>query len=1157
MQNEDKLIKQIDAMTYNARQAINALNRSVMKAGSYNGFTVERAGETVTLDRADIYKLYKFYEEWEYRSGETPFAQDMFDTAMEQADIQVGGPSASEVLVKHAKILYKSATNAEHTDDQFWLGKIKNATNPKLVSNSAPIPLNFRAPIYDENLSTKHYSQYETYLFPAGYNSIDLLGFQGDGTDHLAGGLNWRFEIDDTFTVNANKFLFGTHRFDEVKAMPYTDYNERFAFMTGVDCYGYGPNTFAGGHSCVSYLGEAFSYGYGGVAYGEESATIASLFGYSLGTASFTEGGYIHATADFGAAFNYMTQAGGYRYKFTTFADDDDDTADSGTECQSRIVVDGCTYTRATGATVSKAGLAPNQIRIAKDEWDNGMHRFYLSVGDSVYLYNWETVGSDGKAQKHNSSESCVLKPFVCKITEISSNGNLDKIISLDKNVTNREGFAIAGGSICAYQVEVTGMNPYNAANWTTPGANSAITYTVECGRYSAALNYQTTAMGMAQTVVGANNVPMLEPRFIVGCGYIDRMTPGAGSDFSGLAGRLENAFVAGPRYSFMKLANSKVIVGVSDHRNTADMPACGYNTAVVADEASKYGIYQLTGAYAITWDPTEKIKGISHVCYDRGEFSVNGDGLLVRPIPTGDRSGAAEFGFRDISTRLGGAHGSTVIWSGKDPDKDQMMWERYQYIQARNAGTEPINRVHIYGEDGITVETPQTIKMIARRTDGNETSYIDMDFERLILSGQTYGALAADCTSRSYSLRGDTLFVNPEYMAHNRESHSGFHFDWADGYLPNEGLPAAFQKSSYCDAYHSIVSSYVYSTTSTHFKENHDDTQSNSAYDVAGFILPGALTDSIMRNMYVMPRVQVFSNTIFGDGNGGKNPEGASLYEELAYMRDVDMAIDTAPKERVGTGTYCRVENGVVKTNDSTASQTIPAYVYDNKTGIIKKTVEGVFTTPWLSGGLDGTAQQQVHQMMGDYGIMWNANSFGYCLSYGKWGMPLLDKLCITLTGHIITVSFNLNLTLLQHYCGTSYYPAELDKTNRLCGLRLPIYPSIGDIRYLDNKYQVPMLTGGGPYGYRSGMTVSAYFPTSTSAMVLDIQWTALINGGNIAEAPIVPITLQGPCAFAVKSSAEDFLSSHHSSALSYWDGKTAVTDAQIRNVFRQINFS
>ena len=1148
MQNEDKLIKQIDAMTYNARQAINALNRSVMKAGSYNGFTVERAGETVTLDRADIYKLYKFYEEWEYRSGETPFAQDMFETAMEQADIQVGGPSASEVLVKHAKILYKSATNAEHTDDQFWLDKIKNATNPKLVSNSAPIPLNFRAPIYDENLSTKHYSQYETYLFPAGYNSIDLLGFKGDGTDHLAGGLNWRFEIDDTFTVNANKFLFGTHRFDEVKAMPYTDYNERFAFMTGVDCYGYGPNTFAGGHSCVSYLGESFSYGYGGVAYGEESATIASLFGYSLGMASFTEGGYIHATADFGAAFNYMTQAGGYRYKFTTFADDDDDTADSGTECQSRIVVDGCTYTRATGATVSKAGLAPNQIRIAKDEWDNGMHRFYLSVGDSVYLYNWETVGSDGKAKKHNSSESCVLKPFVCKITEISSNGNLDKIISLDKNVTNREGFAIAGGSICAYQVEVTGMNPYNAANWTTPGANAAITYTVECGRYSAALNYQTTAMGMAQTVVGANNVPMLEPRFIVGCGYIDRMPPGSGSDFSGLAGRMENAFVAGPRYSFMKLANSKVIVGVSDHRNTADMPACGYNTAVVADEASKYGIYQLTGAYAITWDPTEKIKGISHVCYDRGEFAVNGDGLLIRPIPTGDRSGAAEFGFRDISTRLGGSHGSTVIWSGKDPDKDQMMWERYQYIQARGAGTEPINRVHIYGEDGITVETPRSIKMIARRPDGNETSYIDMDFERLILSGQTYGALAADCTSRSYSLRGDTLFANPEYMAHNRMSHSGFFYDWADGYLPNEGLPKKMRHwSSYCDAYHSFTSSYVYSTNFPHFTTEHSATQSKNAYDVSGFILPGALKRKVMTvgSDDVLPRVMFYSNTIFGDGNSNVDPAGPAMCEELAYMRDVDRAVANAVKERVGTGTYCRTETVnsklVVKTDSTTAAQTIDAYCYDNSNSAIKKTLSGQFTKPWLNGALAAQYYQQLGQLSVS-APYWSTVACGFIVPWGAIGMPLLDRLSIVLTGHTMSISFGLNLRFLKVYCGDAYPASSV-------GLRLPIYPSIGLPKYLNDSFRVVQLTANGPYGYRTNMTATANFPNDTGVMLLDIQWNRQ-NPGDL----LVPITLSGPCAFEPYSAGTEFYDAHHQSALNYWDGKAALTPDYIKNSFKVI---
>ena len=59
-----KLTKQIDALTYNSRAVLNALVRSCIAAGSSNGYTVRRYGKELTLKRADIFRLYDFYQCW-------------------------------------------------------------------------------------------------------------------------------------------------------------------------------------------------------------------------------------------------------------------------------------------------------------------------------------------------------------------------------------------------------------------------------------------------------------------------------------------------------------------------------------------------------------------------------------------------------------------------------------------------------------------------------------------------------------------------------------------------------------------------------------------------------------------------------------------------------------------------------------------------------------------------------------------------------------------------------------------------------------------------------------------------------------------------------------------------------------------------------------
>lgn len=1165
MQNDFKLVKQIDAMTYNARQAINALNRSVLKAGSYNGFTVKRAGRTITLDRADIYILYKFYEEWEYRSGDTPFDPATFEVAIENNDLQMGlsgSRTTRDVLADHARILYMTETNKDNGTD-YWLGRISGSGNPKMVSNTAPIPLNFRAPIYDENLSTKHFSQYETYLFPAGYNSIDILGYVGDNTEHVAGGKTWVFEMEDLFKISANRVLFGDHPNEEVKAAAPAAVGGVNTVMFGTDCYAYGDNSFAGGLHTVATAIESFVFGMDSAACGVAAASIGSRGGYSIGMASLTSGSYVETVADYSAAFNYDSIAGGVRYPFSTLLSKDDGVAASGTECAD-VYVDAetqCTYYKADStATETSGGLASNQVIIWLDDVKEIGRGTQFNVGDSVWLYNIRVIGHDGKYASFYDDSGVAFKPIAAKITGISTESDRVIVTLGDAVVNSIGGYTVIGGYLAVRMTEHHGLRPFCPADWNSELiADSAHSYTLLDGLYSTALNYKTVATGMAQTVVGANNVVMTEPRFIVGCGYIETEFTYSQDDLRGYSGKVCNSFVSGPRYSYMKLANSMAVIGVSDHRNNSEVPGSAEYQDVLSDDAVNDGVMQMSGAYSLVLAPYSGVRGLSHVCYDRGEFTIAGDGMKVHPIVGTRYTRSAEFAYKDISTLLGGNHGSTVIWSGKEPSGTDDMWTRFRY-GGSGMTTQPSSIVALYGADGIDLNASGNINIEAKSR-GNNWSHLDLTFGRLSMQGRTYGALTANPDARSFVLRDDavlgdsdsTTTIPPTYMAHNRVTHSGFYFDWADGFLPNEGLPAPLSHSSYCEAYHSIVCSYVYSGNQ-YFYDNHPGVDADTVYDVSGLILPGAINRDLMENPgAAKPRVKVFSNTIYADGNYDNDPTGPQLNEELAYYSDITDAMATVHKEKVGTGTMCHYDSGTgkVSTSGGNNAQRISLYYYNTTTGNIIGTIDGMFTHPTRP---NPATPSDVYPYCAN-NVYWEDTTYGYCDvdTVPGWYMPIVNNLAISLSGHMLNVSFDLNLWLLatkfQH---ASNMPAPGD----WLGLRLPIYPSFGAVQYMDGFPSMTPLVAGGPHGYAGIMTATLGCPKLTTGseyccgMVLDVQWKHVTQ----FDAVNVPINLSGPCNFAPKDSWHKFIKSDDSIGRAFWSGKSGMSETFVKNMFKLI---
>ncbi len=143
MDSFHKLTKEIDALTYNARQVLNALNRPVISASSTNGFTIKRSGQEIVLTRPLIYRLFRFYEEWSNNqfSTVTNTVNRSFDDILAAQDLvpvtdDKNPPTAlienptSKAIILHSKILYMNDTTVANAADtpennQFWLDLVK------------------------------------------------------------------------------------------------------------------------------------------------------------------------------------------------------------------------------------------------------------------------------------------------------------------------------------------------------------------------------------------------------------------------------------------------------------------------------------------------------------------------------------------------------------------------------------------------------------------------------------------------------------------------------------------------------------------------------------------------------------------------------------------------------------------------------------------------------------------------------------------------------------------------------------------------------------------------------------------------------------------------------------------------------------------------
>lgn len=854
-----KLTKQIDALTYNSRAVLNALVRSCVAAGSSNGYTVRRYGVDLTLDRTDIFRLYDFYQSWANGTyGYDPYTSDPteFDDIVAKCDAKWKGDDqlVTRAIVTHSKIMYLVATNKDQDGTDFWLGLIRDSSSPKLITNSAPIPLNLRTPLYDADLSTKSFSQYETYLFPSGYNKIAITGMPGDAEDHVGGGKSWLWDIDESLDVTAPRITLGYHSNPQRRIENYR--NTRYSMSYGYDTYALGERSVA--------LGGMY-----GIAMGENSATVGGFRPFAIGAHSMVTSGYVstavgpsslaanfmvHSVAPYSFAANSETVTGDYTYRFTV--EEPSSRTLTFTDCEAiKDTTTGVCLTTDSSTSVIE-GDGRNTVRIYYSELvADGLWDINIAKGDRVIVYS-QTRKEDGRTYKPTEPEGYAYNPLYFTVSNVTrSNG--DFLVQLDGTLPKGESINstwMNGGFISKYSAEMRDIN--YAGVLLQPR-------TVRPGESSTALNYHTYAGGINQTVVGQMNRGDHDAKFVVGIG----------SSYVGANAFRRNGLVVAQGYSYMQTADKSATIGIS---NYGDTQYRDYDANFVAN-----------GAWMMH-NGNSDYTGYARVNDSRTEIGLYKSGTEIQDSQlTFVRAGSSYLSANyDVTTCLESRAGTMVICAGS------YIGARHSYDVLLQQG--PLRQTA--GNKGVAIYSEHGLEL--RNTDENynmsfeNSGYISAKFKGLDLKGNTWAALPTTDDARSFWVyhNANNSYRNPystpghcvDYP--NTIARSGFFYgqnNWNPGTTPMHdriNLPAKVKGSWEVHqgrGFHIINSAVSYINGAN-----------QSGFDISCLILPGQVQSDEIVNP---PHPKFINSFIYGTGNNGVMPAETYVTEELAYLSDLD----------------------------------------------------------------------------------------------------------------------------------------------------------------------------------------------------------------------------------------------------------------------------
>lgn len=549
----DRLTKEIDALTYNSRSVLNALIRSTVASGSSNGYTVTRAGVDLTLSRVDIYRLYTFYQAWAANdfvtvegqttsSGRILLTFDQIRLKQDETPVVDDGnttyAATTDSLVIHSQILFLNSTTLSESNSSvvngqivdnisatdYWLNLLKDYNDPKLLSNSAPIPINLRTPVFDENMATSKYNNHPTYLFPYQYFGLQLLGYKGDDTDHFGGGKSWTWDIDERFNIKTPAYSTGgvssssVYKTDEKRNYELGSsggpVEQTFSTVWGYDTHARALYSTAGGRSSMvpRNANNSTAIGLRNLASALQSTAIGGTTNQASAQNSGIFGGKFNVTAgNLSFATNSDNITGGLTVEFTL------PLTDSSNECV--VDTDGCEEKAETGSQ-----FGANQIALSGNFVSSGLGSLNgFSIGDDIVIYAYTTFVSNEGSNEYYSTNGDTFIAVNTKITSVEYDNNEESlnfgktIITMRNDLPNPS--RIDGGKVtrtsATFGQNNTRINLGNASSvFGTGNYASGISQTV-LGSYSRAVVVDTTT-----NVDNTNNFRL--SRLVVGSGAGD-----------------------------------------------------------------------------------------------------------------------------------------------------------------------------------------------------------------------------------------------------------------------------------------------------------------------------------------------------------------------------------------------------------------------------------------------------------------------------------------------------------------------------------------------------------------------------------------------------------------------------------------------------------
>lgn len=928
MNNLHELTKQLDVLTWNSRSVLNALIRSAMSAGSSDGFSVKRAGEPVKLTQQDIYKLYHFYEAWEA----TGFSDDSFDEIRDEMNTACpDSEGVDKAIANHAKIMWMDSSTADLSDED-WVQRVKGVSNPKWLTNTAPIPLNIRTPIYDENLSTKVYDSYETYLFPSAYYSIDTLGHSGDGVDHGAGGGNWHFHVDNEFSVDANRVLMGTQ--DANRASLYSvlySSSPLHSFEGGSNSFAFRQNAFSyGSGNSAAMDNAAVLGGYNNIAVGGQSAVVGGNSNIASSSNAVIGGGQLNMIGDGVNSFvaNTLNSVGGYTYAFTRTTVSDSVQ----TECAEQIDNECGTYMRIpnneNAETPSGFTLGGNQIFI---EYDSKAPKYgnYISAGtstdvkscvdfkpgDLVVLFGFRV--NDGMYLRPCPS----VYTSVISIQILTTSGLVE--MSAEPSVDNILGYVVTLGTGLSGD-KVSGLGSYSIqsgfivrrSSVNHPVLTSTDTvsgYTDISSSSCASFGYNNIACGPAQFVVGSSNTELLTPRFIVGSGSSDVTDPGF---------IRANSLVSAPYYTYMKSSNY-VVSGVARattayiHGDGDDyIEARKYDEDYIVDGVEKYaGFYAYSKNRQLNKDPITR--AVLRVFHEKSLLAIGDNGLVlnepyvnasVTPKTTGT-----------VWNELYCTNGAIAIHSGSflntpiHSNPEDNYWNDFysDFVQSSTVPGED-QSVTVWGNKKVGIHGYDVLVHAS-----TENGTISLKSSALSVRGNTRDALTAQPTDYGIEdfvltdSRADLITDTGNFYCMKNLSN-------LTGNDPDIGFSIANTKYNQL---HILTSSKFLNRDSGY-----------NVYDVAQIVLPGGVTctradrgtDNIPHPivMSYAVRKNISSPT---DVSNSRDLNGGYIYEELAYRSDIAKQAGTLVCNNLSAPAYTTQSDAIIPSYTTDTAPLVP----------------------------------------------------------------------------------------------------------------------------------------------------------------------------------------------------------------------------------------